>query len=78
MYWSATKLTWCTVRCLSGKESHTTEKSLLYKGSVYITDSAKASAFVQEYEKISGLRSDKDSRKADIDPDDLHDPHTSP
>ena len=52
-----------TVRSLSGKESHTTGKYLLYKGRMYVSDRAKASTFVQEYAKISGRKSDKDSRK---------------
>ena len=37
---------WSTVRSLSGRESHTTGKSLLYKGRVYASYRAKASEFV--------------------------------
>ena len=52
------------MRFLSGKESHTTGKFLLYKGSVHASDRTKASAFVEEYAKISVRKSDKGSRKA--------------
>ena len=57
------KQAWSTVCSFYGRESHTTGKSLLYKGRVYASDRAKAFAFVQEYAKISGGKSDKDSRK---------------
>ena len=55
------------MRSLSGRESHTTEESLLYRGREYASDRTKASAYVQEYAKISGHKSDKDSRKAVMD-----------
>ena len=42
-----------TVRSLSGRESDTTEKSLLYNGRVYACNRSKASSFVEEYAKIN-------------------------
>ena len=61
------KQTWSTMRTLSGKESHTTGQSSLYKGRVYASERAKASPFDQEYAKISGRKNDKESRKAFMD-----------
>ena len=61
------KEVWSTVRSLSGREIHTTGKSLLYRGRVYASDRAKASAFIQEYAMISSRKSDKDSRKVVMD-----------
>ena len=54
-----------TVCSLSGKESCATVIS--YRSTVYASDRAKASAFVQEYVEISGRKSNKDSRKAVMD-----------
>ena len=53
------KHAWSTVRSLTGRESHTTGRSLLYRGRVYASDHAKASAFGQENAKISGRKSNK-------------------
>ena len=52
---------WSTVRTLSGRVSHTTGSSLLYK--LYASDREKASAFLQEYAEISVRQSDEDPRK---------------
>ena len=52
------KQAWSTVRFLHSRESNSTGKSLLYKGRVYASDHAKASAFVQEYTMISSCKSD--------------------
>ena len=61
------KQSWSTVRSLSGKESHTTGKSLLYRGRVYASFRSKASAFIQDYSEIGCLKNDRDSRKAVMD-----------
>ena len=61
------KQAWSTVHSLSNRESHATVKSLLYRGRVYASDRSKTSAFDQEYTKISGYKSDMDSRKAVMD-----------
>ena len=56
------KQAWSSERFLPGSESHTTGKLLLYNGRAYASDRAKTSAFDQEYAKISGRKSDKDTR----------------
>ena len=61
------KQAWPTLRSLLGDGSHTTGKSVLYGGRVYVSHCAMASAFVQEYEKICCHKSDKDSAKAVMD-----------
>ena len=61
------KQAWSTVCSLSGRQSHTTGESLLYKGREYVSYRAKASAFARENAKISGRKSDKDSRKVVMD-----------
>ena len=39
-------------------------KTLVYKGREYVSDKAKASAFIQEYATVSGRKSDRSSRRA--------------
>ena len=55
------------MRSLSDKESHTTGKSLLYRGRAYASDRAQASVFVQKYAKVCDRESAMDSRKAVMD-----------
>ena len=38
--------------------------TLVYKGREYVSDKAKASAFIQEYATVSGRKSDRSSRRA--------------
>ena len=61
-----TRHAWSAVRFISGRESKTTGKSLLYKGRVHASECAKASSFVQEYARISGHKGDKDSMEVDL------------
>ena len=39
-------------------------KTIVYKGREYVSDKAKASAFIQEYTTVSGRKSDRSSRRA--------------
>ena len=55
------------MRSLSGKESRYTGKWLLYRCGVYASDSAKASAFIQEYVANSSRKSVRLFRKAVMD-----------
>ena len=55
---------WEVVKRLSGVTPPQAGKTLTYQGRQYVTDQAKASAFVQEYAKVSGRHSDKSTRRA--------------
>ena len=58
------KKAWDVVKSLSGSNQSQAGKTLIYNGIEYASDTAKASAFVQEYAQISGKKSDKDTRQA--------------
>ena len=73
-----TKQVWFTVRSLSSRKSYTTGKFLLCEGRVYAIDRAMTSAFVQEYAKVSGRKSDKDFRNVVMDLRFLDDSHVQP
>ncbi len=54
---------WKVVKTLNGEAPTQSGKTLIYQGREYCNDKAKASAFCQEYAKISGRKSDKASRR---------------
>ena len=58
------KKAWAVVKSLNGSARAQDWKTLVYKGSEYVRDKAKASAFVQEYATVSGRKSDRSSRRA--------------
>ena len=55
---------WAVVKSLNGSARAQDWKTLVYKGREYVSDKAKASAFIQEYATVSGRKSDRSSRRA--------------
>ncbi len=51
------------VKTLTGEALTLSGKTLMYQGREYCSDKAEASAFCQEYARISGRKSDKASRR---------------
>ena len=49
---------------LNGSARAQDGKTLVYKGRQYVSDKAKASAFIQEYATVSERKSDRSSRRA--------------
>ena len=58
------KKAWAVVKSLNGSARAQDWKTLVYKGREYVSDKAKASAFIQEYATVSGRKSDRTSRRA--------------
>ena len=58
------KKAWAVVNSLNGSARAQDGKTLVYKGREYMSDKAKASAFIQEYATVSGWKSDRSSRRA--------------
>ena len=58
------KKAWAVVKSLNGSARPQDGKTLVYKGHEYVSDKAKASAFIQEYATVSGRKSDRSSRRA--------------
>ena len=58
------KIVWAVVKSLNGWARAQNGKTLVYKGREYVSDKAKASAFIQEYATVSGRKSDRSSRRA--------------
>ena len=58
------KKAWAVVKSLNGSARAQDWKTLVYKGREYVSDKAKASAFIQEYITVSGRKSDRSSRRA--------------
>ena len=58
------KKAWAVVKSLNGSARAHHAKTLVYKGREYVSDKAKASAFIQEYATVSGRKSDRSSRRA--------------
>ena len=58
------KKVWAIVKSLSGSALAQDWKTLVYKGREYVSDKAKASAFIQEYATVRGRKSDRSSRRA--------------
>ena len=58
------KKDWAVVKSLNGSARAQDGKTLVYKGREYVSDKAKASAFIQEYATVSGRKSDRLSRRA--------------
>ncbi len=55
--------TWKVVKKREGEETTQSGKTLTHHGREYCSDKAKASAFCQEYARISGRKSDKACRR---------------
>ena len=58
------KKAWAVVKSLNGSAQAQDGKTLVYKGREYVSDKAKASAFIQEYATVSGRKRDRSSRRA--------------
>ena len=58
------KKAWAVVKSQNGSARGQDWKTLVYKGREYVSDNAKASAFIQEYASVSGRKSDRSSRRA--------------
>ena len=58
------KKSWAVVKSLNGSARAQDGKTLVYKGREYVSDKAKASAFIQEFATVSGRKSDRSSRRA--------------
>ena len=58
------KKAWVVVKSLSGSARAQDGKTLVYNGREYVSDKAKASAFIQEHATFSGRKSDRSSRRA--------------
>ena len=58
------KKAWAVVKSLNGSARPQDGKTQVYKGREYVSDKAKASAFIQEYATVSGRKSDRSSRSA--------------
>ena len=58
------KKAWAVVKSLNGSARAQDGKTLVYKGREYVSDKAKASAFIQEYATVSGRKRDRSSRRA--------------
>ena len=53
------KKAWAVVKSLNGSARAKDGKTLVYKGREYVSDKAKAPAFIQEYATVSGRKSDR-------------------
>ena len=58
------KKAWAVVKSMNGSARAQNVKNLVYKDREYVSDKAKASAFIQEYATVSGRKSDRSSRRA--------------
>ena len=58
------KKAWAVVKSLNGSARAQDGKTLVYKSREFVSDKAKASAFIQEYATVSGRKSDRSSRRA--------------
>ena len=58
------KKAWAVVKSLNGSARAQDWKTLVYKCREYVSDYAKASAFIQEYATVSGRKSDRSRRRA--------------
>ena len=58
------KKAYAVVKSLNGSARAKDGKTIVYKGREYVSDKAKASAFIQEYATVSGRKSDRSSRRA--------------
>ena len=58
------KKAWAVVKSLNGSARAQDGKTIVYKGREYVSDKAKASAFIQEFASVSGRKSDRSSRRA--------------
>ena len=58
------KKAWAVVKSLNWSARAQDGKTLVCKGREYVSDKAKASAFIQEYATVSGRKSDWSSRMA--------------
>ena len=58
------KKTWAVVKSLNGSSRAQDGKTPVHKGREYVSDKAKASAFIQEYATLSRRNSDRSSRRA--------------
>ena len=58
------KKAWAVVKSLNGSMRVQDGKTLVCKGREYVSDKAKASAFIQEYATVIGRKNDRSSRRA--------------
>ena len=58
------KKAWAMVKSQNWSARAQDLKTLVYKGREYVSDKAKASAFIQEYATVCGQKSDRPSRRA--------------
>ena len=58
------KKAYAVVKSLNESARAQDGKTLVFKGREYVSDKAKASAFIQEYATVSGRKSDRSSRRA--------------
>ena len=58
------KKAWAVVKSLNGSTRAQDGKTIVCKGREYVSDKAKASAFIKEYATVSGRKSDRSSRWA--------------
>ena len=58
------KKAWAVVKSLNGSARAQDRKIIVCNGREYVSDKAKASAFIQEYATVSGRKSDRSSRRA--------------
>ena len=58
------KKAWAVVKSLNGSARAQDAKILVYKGREYVSDKAKASAFIQEHATVSGRKRDRSSSRA--------------
>ena len=58
------KTAWAVVKSLNWSARAQDGKTQVYIGREYVSDKAKASAFIQEYATVSGRKSDRSSRRA--------------
>ena len=58
------KKAWAVMKSLNGSSRAQVGKTQVYKCREYVSDKAKASAFIQEYVTFSGRKSDRSSRRA--------------
>ena len=58
------KKVWAVVKSLNESARAQDGKTQVYFGREYVSDEAKASAFIQEYATVSGRKSDRSSRRA--------------
>ena len=58
------KKAWAVVKSLNGSARAQDGQTIVYKGREYVSDKAKASAYIQEYATVNGRKSDRSSRRA--------------